>query len=48
MLIQNNPRIEQWHESMCQNIINLDHGPYNAVEATMLHSLWEADTKNLQ
>jgi len=48
MLIQNDPRIEQWHESMSQNIIDLDHGPYNAIETAMLHSLGQSDAKDLQ
>jgi hypothetical protein len=48
MLIQNDPRIEQWHESVCQKIIDLDHGPYNAFETAMLHSLRKANAKYLQ
>ncbi len=33
---------------MSQNLIHLDHRPDHAVEAAVLHCLWQADAKYLQ
>jgi hypothetical protein len=48
VLIQNHTCIQQRHQGMRQNVIHLDHRPDNTVKTAVLHSLGQANAKDLQ
>ncbi len=48
MLIENQPGVEQRQHGMYQNLVHLDHGPHDAIEAAMLGCFRQADAKYLQ
>lgn len=48
VLEQDHPRVERWDERMCENIVQLDHRPYQAIKRPVFHCSGQSHAEDFQ